>query len=284
MDARKGFPAHAGMDPPSAAYSLRRRWLPRTRGDGPSERSWRGQALKASPHTRGWTLTRRPGTALVDGFPAHAGMDPRRAGGSDTRTWLPRTRGDGPFPASTPPVGATASPHTRGWTARLRHRVALVPGFPAHAGMDPYLCAPADQRHRLPRTRGDGPAHDTSDATPDGASPHTRGWTLLGVGRVVTELGFPAHAGMDPTPAPRPSSCWGLPRTRGDGPVESQSVSDVPGASPHTRGWTHRGAGTAPVNVGFPAHAGMDPRRDLACPRSPRLPRTRGDGPAAKHP
>ena len=66
---------------------------------------------EASPHTRGWTLI---------GF--------RQIGNS---RWLPRTRGDGPFP--------------------------LVAFRCQHAGMDPSRTFVDDGASRLPRTRGDGP-------------------------------------------------------------------------------------------------------------------------------
>ena len=92
----RGFPAHAGMDPPARSSVSLLIGLPRTRGDGPSRNSAGMFGMSASPHTRGWTraTTARPPPA--GGFPAHAGMDrddlPLRVG------WrrLPRTRGDGP--------------------------------------------------------------------------------------------------------------------------------------------------------------------------------------------
>ena len=73
---RSGFPAHAGMDRGARSAAATRPGLPRTRGDGPYEGSIRGGSYAASPHTRGWTddiVGQRP---VVEGFPAHAGMDP----------------------------------------------------------------------------------------------------------------------------------------------------------------------------------------------------------------
>ena len=53
--ARRGSPAHAGMDPErEAVYPFRLR-LPRTRGDGPWGRDRRHSIAPAPPHTRGWT-------------------------------------------------------------------------------------------------------------------------------------------------------------------------------------------------------------------------------------
>ena len=72
---RRGFPAHAGMDPLAACSAVVIGRLPRTRGDGPCALCRFVPAFPASPHTRGWTadLTTRP--FHCDGFPAHAGMD-----------------------------------------------------------------------------------------------------------------------------------------------------------------------------------------------------------------
>ena len=111
------------------------------------------------------------------------------------------------------------------------------------------------------------------------ASPHTRGWTLLGRAPRMAGVGFPAHAGMDPPRRRMRASCPWLPRTRGDGPRPSPPACVPAPASPHTRGWTRAAGGRVRPHHGFPAHAGMD----RCCGRSGsgwrRLPRTRGDGP-----
>ena len=132
-----GFPAHAGMDPPPARRRWRRRWLPRTRGDGPTTLTIVYRDDRASPHTRGWTHVHRHPDGHADGFPAHAGMDPRATAAHPASGGLPRTRGDGPIVSVSLPCLPMASPHTRGWTlgpVRVGHH---SPGFPAHAGMDP---------------------------------------------------------------------------------------------------------------------------------------------------
>ena len=97
----------------------------------------------------------------------------------------------------------------------------------------------------------------------------------------MVAVGFPAHAGMDP----ERSSCrlmrFGLPRTRGDGPIAWSRLYLTLKASPHTRGWTspHRHEDSA--ISGFPAHAGMDPPQIADRAGRAGLPRTRGDGPVA---
>ena len=188
-------------------------------------------------------------------------MDPIRVSIRISSSRLPRTRGDGPAGSRTSSVRTRASPHTRGWTAHEPTRRARAQGFPAHAGMDPGRPAAVATSSGLPRTRGDGPVTGSPSACAVGASPHTRGWTGGARTVVVRPLGFPAHAGMDPR-SHRPGPCArGLPRTRGDGPSALASYSSPPGASPHTRGWTHAMGTMDPAAPGFPAHAGMDPFR-----------------------
>ena len=75
-DARGGFPAPAGMDRDQAWPMVGAQRIPRTRGDGPSDRVSPHVLSRDSPHPRGWT----PGYPLPEvprgGFPAPAGMDP----------------------------------------------------------------------------------------------------------------------------------------------------------------------------------------------------------------
>ena len=294
-----------------------------TRGDGPAHGTRQDRDPAASPHTRGWTRGRVQRGHEEAGFPAHAGMDPGYSTGCHGSCGLPRTRGDGPAAHHRRHVGTEASPHTRGWTLGLQGLQLGVDGFPAHAGMDPWRAASAPRTWRLPRTRGDGPSAGQRIEIEVQASPHTRGWTPERGGAAVAVRGFPAHAGMDPSPDNTPSPPVGLPRTRGDGPssrcvgVMSSMASphtrgwtwsgwrksEAGQASPHTRGWTPGGGGRHVLGGGFPAHAGMDVRRRTGrrrrlgfpahagmdrrrlCAVRPRrrLPRTRGDGPEAYH-
>ena len=73
----------------------------------------------------------------------------------------------------------------------------------------------------------------------------------------------------------------GLPRVRGDRPRGSARGSERSGASPRARGSTFVWRGFARHGFGFPACAGIDPRTLCDCGRSSRLPRVRGDRPAA---
>ena len=276
---RGGFPAHAGMDPSRVGVAGVLSRLPRTRGDGPLALEHHAGAHRASPHTRGWTRRHGAAPLLGHGFPAHAGMDPRRAWLQRLESGLPRTRGDGPLTADAAEQLAAASPHTRGWTRPRPGVDHLAGGFPAHAGMDPTPAHTDRPASRLPRTRGDGPNRLATLHHLYGASPHTRGWTQQVTALQQQPGGFPAHAGMDPGRRRLTSGRRGLPRTRGDGPVVPVPVHDAHPASPHTRGWTRPRRRRSRRHRGFPAHAGMDPKRLCRWPSPDRLPRTRGDGP-----
>ena len=235
--------------------------------------------MRASPHTRGWTVVDRLARRMIRGFPAHAGMDPRAAEYAGSRPGLPRTRGDGPEAGSDPTKAIMASPHTRGWTRPPVGLCVAPRGFPAHAGMDPSPRRRPRHGRGLPRTRGDGPQARSPAASSVRASPHTRGWTRRRPAVLEAHRGFPAHAGMDPRGGADPDPRRGLPRTRGDGPRWTRIRRWHRSASPHTRGWTRGHRGGAAPRPGFPAHAGMDPQPAPPSETTRRLPRTRGDGP-----
>ena len=212
------------MDPLRSRADRRRSRLPRTRGDGPDRNRGNAGGLPASPHTRGWTLPCQPPGPYPDGFPAHAGMDPRYIWQSRAATGLPRTRGDGPSASAATTRARPASPHTRGWTRARAGRPGRARGFPAHAGMDLGRGESDIGETRLPRTRGDGPRSTGGLGTKHRASPHTRGWTQTQRHQRHQGLrleGFPAHAGMDLSHRATRHGPPGLPRTRGDGPCSS---------------------------------------------------------------
>ena len=302
---RRGFPAHAGMDPGIGGSPTGGTGFPRTRGDGPSRHSAGAPACEVSPHTRGWTLPVDRWRVVEYGFPAHAGMDPDMPAPPSANARFPRTRGDGPrreesephaqpgsagFPRTRgdgPSVGLVVrhtmrvSPHTRGWTqARCRH-VLRRHGFPAHAGMDPKMVCFVATYIGFPRTRGDGPEHGEFKTAESAVSPHTRGWTPQLDHAYTDARGFPAHAGMDPYLGSASLNASRFPRTRGDGPCRDARGHAWFRVSPHTRGWTPPRHGRVDADGGFPAHAGMDPDKGLRAVNYARFPRTRGDGPHA---
>ena len=136
MDAMpRGFPAHAGGKRGRAVPAARR--FPRPRGDGPTERRTILPMSPVSPPTRGWTRAAGVRRIAIQGFPAHAGMDPATASGPTPAPWFPRPRGDGPYYLQHDGTLPMVSPPTRGWTRQDQRGRRRLRGFPAHAGMDP---------------------------------------------------------------------------------------------------------------------------------------------------
>ena len=195
----EGFPAHAGMDLRVMSVSRARRGVPRTRGDGPWISATSSCPCRGSPHTRGWTRRGVAAPARRRGFPAHAGMDPHRIVDFLSFPRVPRTRGDGPLAGQRGRHRPGGSPHTRGWTAPVDLFEVGGCGFPAHAGMDRWSPPRRDTAAGVPRTRGDGPFSSASTSFPRAGSPHTRGWTVGPYLPGIVAVGFPAHAGMDPS-------------------------------------------------------------------------------------
>ena len=206
-------------------------------------------------------------------------MDPPNTRSSRHPAGFPRPRGDGPYYVLPAPVGRPVSPPTRGWTRSLRDDLRCGAGFPAHAGMDPIRKEHRHRAYRFPRPRGDGPLYAKRRRARMEVSPPTRGWTDFRVPLDPVAGGFPAHAGMDRSPA-RPRCCHpGFPRPRGDGPILADGVCGYSGVSPPTRGWTRLQAQSPRDLHGFPAHAGMDRPSGQRTQRPRRFPRPRGDGP-----
>ena len=188
--------------------------IPRTRGDGPEAEDRDVIVIQDSPHPRGWTLDSVQEQAVELGFPAPAGMDPRRPSNTWNGPGIPRTRGDGPAPFCGKNAENPDSPHPRGWTARCRGPGCAARGFPAPAGMDPGLAIRLVELCGIPRTRGDGPGTFLRRLPRAPDSPHPRG--------------FPAPAGMDPREPASGTPLRRIPRTRGDGPARATGGRSSP--------------------------------------------------------
>ena len=90
------------------------------------------------------------------------------------------------------------------------------------------------------------------------ATPYTRGSTLMlsdGFGRAI---GYPVHAGIDPTCHASSPCLRRLPRTRGDRPHHYEHGHVVTPATPYTRGSTLILVTQAKNLIGYPVHAGID--------------------------
>ena len=92
-----------------------------------------------------------------------------------------------------------ATPYTRGSTCTSRGLSSAERGYPVHAGIDPALGGSAWLPARLPRTRGDRPLGEIGVPIPKSATPYTRGSTRTYPYLDIKNLGYPVHAGIDPS-------------------------------------------------------------------------------------
>ena len=88
-----------------------------------------------------------------------------------------------------------------------------------------------------------------------------------------------AHAEMVPEPIRACWSCWGLLRTRGDGPTAIDANNQDIKSAPHTRRWSQVQSVRVNSGVVCSAHAEMVPLGQGYAGDTLRLLRTRGDGP-----
>ena len=274
-------PALAGMDLTEIPAGPQLRRFPRTRGDGPRNRHHAARRTRFPPHSRGWTLCRRPRAGNRAVSPALAGMDPFRAGPGARFPGFPRTRGDGPCSAPERRIVSWFPPHSRGWTRKSGPSPCSLTVSPALAGMDPCTTRSAVSRLRFPRTRGDGPLLGPDPEDPGVFPPHSRGWTVLDAVREAAHRVSPALAGMDHLLIVGSRTSAGFPRTRGDGPVTAIIIFASALFPPHSRGWTHPDDLRRHHRGVSPALAGMDPSPTPTPPCSSSFPRTRGDGPGS---
>ena len=214
-----------------------------------------------------------------DGFPVPAGIDPARGQSRAIRPWLPRARGDRPPYWRHPLVKAEASPCPRGSTRSSAGSRPDRGGFPVPAGIDPPSLAGVDGRRGLPRARGDRPLDLVHMGFRLEASPCPRGSTWPGSRHGLSGAGFPVPAGIDQVTRISPTTWRGLPRARGDRPLEILRPLRHVAASPCPRGSTPRTGSTQEGEKGFPVPAGIDPPRQGEKPGNRGLPRARGDRP-----
>ena len=170
-------PARAGMDHDGRHDGNDGRGFPRTRGDGPLIPVTLHIVSRFPPHARGWTLVHRERIQPLGVSPARAGMDRLTCELPGTRRSFPRTRGDGPFAASSRMRSWVFPPHARGWTGPSTEDWSSRNVSPARAGMDPPLTRDCPTGRCFPRTRGDGPVRPIKPDVPEPFPPHARGWT-----------------------------------------------------------------------------------------------------------
>jgi len=273
------FPTHVGMDLNGALGSTARAGVPHTRGDGPMSMPPVSAPSSSSPHTWGWTFFNWIIDLSVKEFPTHVGMDLRAHFAICCTYRVPHTRGDGPLKGANTFSLPQSSPHTWGWTGMRRTAINRYPEFPTHVGMDLKMKNITKGGMRVPHTRGDGPWASLNDLLRHESSPHTWGWTSV-VRPYLRAYGeFPTHVGMDLQIAWYECLGWGVPHTRGDGPVNLSIIHHHTGSSPHTWGWTYHIQYESDTRHEFPTHVGMDLCTCRFSTWFARVPHTRGDGP-----
>jgi len=194
---RAGYPACAGIDPPTYGGRQAGVRLPRMRGDRPIERHVPRRPRQATPHARGSTQLAHGLSASPRGYPACAGIDLACSEIEDLEMRLPRMRGDRPYIGIWLLRRHVATPHARGSTLMMLTFGDLRKGYPACAGIDPHPDAPQTWRGWLPRMRGDRPVCSDSSAALASATPHARGSTPRCSPRTARPQGYPACAGID---------------------------------------------------------------------------------------
>ena len=134
---------------------------------------------------------------------------------------------------------------------------------------------------RIPRPRGDIPFHINASSDTLQDSPPARGYTRPDDAGAPAHRGFPARAGIYRTWSSRRSEPRGIPRPRGDIPLPATGAVRRPRDSPPARGYTPISRHVLGSPSGFPARAGIYLSRMGGYMPLGRIPRPRGDIPAA---
>ena len=253
------FPAHAGVIPVSIVIQPNSICFSRTRGGDPGGYYGGYYWRQFFPHTRGWSWENGIPVAMVNVFPAHAGVIPHAESVRDILNSFSRTRGGDPIIYRARVCLHMFFPHTRGWSRLDAAGTSFLPVFPAHAGVILYLYQWPPTHKRFSRTRGGDPDTTRASLSAPRFFPHTRGWSRNPSLDMGTVLVFPAHAGVIPVLSANRSDSSGFSRTRGGDPGRISMFS----------------AG----HEVFPAHAGVIPPRPEGWVVSWSFSRTRGGDP-----
>ena len=151
------------------------------------------------------------------------------------------------------------SPHTRGCSYPRQYKKSLLGVFPAYAGMFLSIARFKSISWCFPRIRGDVPTLIHTLACLRTFSPHTRGCSVVQIRFECLKIRFP--------------------RIRGDVPPTLSVTSQSMWFSPHTRGCSADAIGDKPVDVVFPAYAGMFLENLPVKVITTSFPRIRGDVP-----
>ena len=183
--------------------------------------------------------------------------------------------------ASSPSKRASqgSSPLTRGKPSRTFLSVSMVGLIPAHAGKTLPLVVSLLHSRAHPRSRGENLPAWTSEKSPSGSSPLTRGKrrgsrTGPRSGRLI-----PAHAGKTSTGQDIVLASRAHPRSRGENGAPPGPTGPRQGSSPLTRGKQVLSTARAPPTGLIPAHAGKTATPESLATASAAHPRSRGENP-----
>ena len=194
----------------------------------------------STPHARGSTFHHHLVNASASVYPACAGIHPNFKYREIVSNSLPRMRGDPPGTEDQGKVLRGSTPHARGSTLTLAPCNGPFIVYPACAGIHPTAFASGSLNIRLPRMRGDPPLATVRTASTWASTPHARGSTLLCLDFQCLRSVYPACAGIHRIGADGRIGMYGLPRMRGDPPLEYVVGLGFLKSTPHARGSTDR--------------------------------------------
>jgi len=117
-------------------------------------------------------------------------------------------------------AGEKSTPHARGSTLFYCSEVWPSLVYPACAGIHPKQEKPITAREGLPRMRGDPPQFIRAMQARTVSTPHARGSTRCDYSYDLIVTVYPACAGIHLRDKERREREMGLPRMRGDPPLE----------------------------------------------------------------
>ena len=129
-------------------------------------------------------------------------------------------RGDRPLVERIFSLFFSFTPHARGSTFPLSLSLSLSSVYPACAGIDLVFLLIVSVTPCLPRMRGDRPVPELGPDKPNEFTPHARGSTFRKGGIIPFHYVYPACAGIDLYLFPNKGRREGLPRMRGDRPLQ----------------------------------------------------------------
>ena len=169
------IPAHAGKTSGAVQVPASVGAHPRSRGENVDGQDDVIGKLGSSPLTRGKQVSTPDSLSDWRLIPAHAGKTPPTTPPRSRTRAHPRSRGENPTAAATPPRPSGSSPLTRGKPPIVGAYTMTGGLIPAHAGKT----HPPGPRRRVcaahPRSRGENTRSASTCCSATGSSPLTRG-------------------------------------------------------------------------------------------------------------